>query len=126
MIFGEMFPRFLQLTGTTRVNRHEMISLVKEAILESGGYISDFHMFSNTAICINFEVSVSNIGKLYASLIATQLHLSQESQDVLVRCSEHIGLLVEKTTATDVIGTLNITFIHNEPDLRIEVPPIPG
>ena len=28
--------------------------------------------------------------------------------------------------ASEVIGTLEVTFIHDEPDLRIEVPTIPG
>jgi hypothetical protein len=37
--------------------------------------------------------------------------------------AEQLG---DETTASEVAGTLEITFIHNEPDLRIEVPPIPG
>ena len=28
--------------------------------------------------------------------------------------------------AVDVTGTFNITFIHNEPDLRREIPAVPG
>jgi hypothetical protein len=121
-----MIPRFLQLTGVTKVNRHEMISRVKEAILRGGGYVTDFHMFSNAAICLNFEVSVGNIGSLYESLVATGLSLSQESHDALAGYPDQQGLLVERAEAADVMGTLNITFIHDEPDLRIEAPPIPG
>src|SRR5687768_10364611 len=121
----EMIPRFLQLHGVTKVDRHEMISRVKEAILQGGGYILDFHMFSNTAICINFEVSVGNIEKLYSSLTATSLRLNQESHEMLLNCCDQSNQLGERAKATDVIGTLQITFIHNEPDLRIEVPPIP-
>jgi hypothetical protein len=26
----------------------------------------------------------------------------------------------------EIAGSLQITFIHHEPDLRLEVPPIPG
>ena len=121
-----MIPRFLQLHGVTRVNRHEMISRVKEAILQGGGDIIDFHMFSNTAICINFEVSVGNIEKLYSSLTATSLRLDQESHELLVNCCDQLDQIEERAKTTDVSGTLQITFIHNEPDLRIEVPPIPG
>ena len=121
-----MIPGFLQLQGVTRVNRHEMISRVKEAILKGGGHILDYHRFSNTAICINFEVSVGNIEQLCSSLTATDLHLNPESRDLLVGCCNQLEQLGERAKATDVMGTLNITFIHDEPDLRIEVPPIPG
>jgi hypothetical protein len=101
-----------------------MIWRVKEAILHGGGYILDFHMFSNKAICINFEVSVGNIGRLYSSL-KREAFLTQESDDLLAGYRDQLGRL-EGAKAADVAGTLNITFIHNEPDLRIEVPPIPG
>ena len=60
-----MIPEFLQLKGVTGVKRHELISSVKEAILQAGGYIIHFHMFSNAAICINFEISACNIVDYY-------------------------------------------------------------
>lgn len=103
-----------------------MISRVKEAILEGGGYLLDFHLFSNTAICLNFEVSVGNIEKLAHLLTATNLRLNQESHELLAGCCHQSGEIEESVKATDVVGTLNITFIHSEPDLRREVPPIPG
>ena len=120
-----MILRCLQLHGVTRVDRHEMISRVKDAILQGGAYITDFHMFSNTAICINFEVLVANIAKLYSSL-TQQGFLTQESHDLLAGCCTQLAELGERAKATDVVGTLEITFIHEEPELRIEVPPIPG
>ena len=120
-----MIPKFLQLHGVTRVNRQEMITRVKEAILQGGAYITDFHMFSNRAICINFEVSVGNIEKLYSSL-RRQAFLNQESHDLLADCCDRLAQFGERAKAADVVGTLEITFIHNEPDLRIEVPSIPG
>lgn len=103
-----------------------MISLVREAILAGGGHVLDFHMFSNAAICINFEVPAGNVGRLYSSLKATGLRLSQESHDLLSDCRDESGELGERTTAPEIAGALQIAFIHNEPDLRIEVPPIPG
>ncbi len=72
-----MIPRFLQLKGVTRVARHEMISRVRDAILEGGGYIIDFHMFSNAAICINFEVAVGDVGNFYTALAASGLRLDE-------------------------------------------------
>lgn len=122
----KMIPPFLRLRGVTRIDRQVMISRVKEAILNGGGYILDFHMFSNTAISINFEVSVGNIKKLSSSLAATNLNLYQESQDLLTDCCEQLEQLDEKAKAVDIAGGLHITFVHDEPDLRIECPPIPG
>lgn len=121
-----MIPSFLRLNGVTRVERHEMISLVREAILAGGGYVLDFHMFSNAAICINFEVPAGNIESLYASLKATGLRLSRESHDLLAGCCGESNEVGERTKAADVTGALQIAFVHDEPDLRIEVPPIPG
>lgn len=153
-----MTSLMLQLTGFTRVERHEMISRVKEAILGGGGYVTDFHMFSNAAICINFEVSPSKVASLSESLMATGLRLSRESRGVLEGYADQSGPLSGRgkgpcpksrlTVANfsvprlyragrrlfgqgrgkeaEVVGTLNITFIHDEPDLRMEVPPIPG
>lgn len=103
-----------------------MISLVRRAILEGGGYVVDFHMFSNAAICINFEVPVGNIERLSSSLKATGLRLSRESQDLLANCCDELNQLGEGAKAADVAGALQIAFVHDEPDLRIEVPPIPG
>jgi pimeloyl-ACP methyl ester carboxylesterase len=122
----KMIPSFLQLRGVTRTDRQVMISRVRDAILNSGGYILDFHMFSNTAISINFEVSVGNIKKLSSSLAATNLNLYQESQDLLTDCCEQLEQLDERAKAVDIAGGLHITFVHDEPDLRIECPAIPG
>lgn len=119
-------PLFLQLQGVTKIDRNVMISRVKDAILNGGGYILDFHMFSNKAISINFEVSVRNIEKLYSSLETTNLNLYQESHDLLMDYCKRLEQLDEKSKAEDVAGGLHITFFHDEPDLRIECPPIPG
>lgn len=122
----KMIPKFLQLGGVTRIDRHDMISRAREAISESGAYISDFHMFSNASICINFEVPAGDIEKLYSALTATGLRLNQESHDLLADCCGRLEQLEEESRAADVAGTLQITFVHDEPDLRIECPPIPG
>lgn len=121
-----MIPSFLRLSGVTRASRHEMISLVTEAIRAGGGYVADFHMFSNVAITIDFEVPAANVGRLHSSLKGTGLRLSQESDELLATCGGESGEPGEAAKAVDVLGALQITFIHDEPDLRIEVPPIPG
>jgi hypothetical protein len=121
-----MTGNFLRINGITRRDRHEMISRVKEAILQGGGFIVDFHMFSNLSICLNFEISAGKICALSAALKRTELRLTEESHELLADYCRQAEQLPVETGASELAGTLEITFIHNEPDLRIEVPPIPG
>lgn len=121
-----MVPTFLRLNGITRRDRHEMISRVKDAVLKGGGFVVDFHVFSNRSVCLNFEVSAGKIGSLKDALEETGLGLTEESRAHLAEGSERAEQLSVEDEASEVTGTLEITFIHDEPDLRIEVPPIPG
>ncbi|HEY9708220.1 MAG TPA: hypothetical protein V6D48_08450 [Oculatellaceae cyanobacterium] len=112
--------QFLQLSGFTRADRIQMTHRVSEAMNQAGAWIIDFHLYSNMLICINFEVPLANLVKLAAFLQETGLHLSQESLEQLIPANG--STLKEK----ELVGTLQITFIHNEPDLLREVPAVPG
>ena len=103
-----------------------MISLLRDAIQHSGGWITDFHLFSNISICINFELPLRHAAQLSAALDALNLRLSEESTSALEACSRRSEQYGTESAETALAGTLQVTFIHNEPDLRIEVPPIPG
>ncbi|HEX8891301.1 MAG TPA: hypothetical protein VF779_19290 [Pyrinomonadaceae bacterium] len=116
---------FLRLNAVTRLDRHLMITRAKEAISEHGS-ILDFHLFSNHSICFNFELAVGKIGKLHDALQQSGLMLTGETERLLANCRKGLEQLDAKEKASEVTGTLQITFIHDEPDLRIEVPPITG
>ncbi|MBD3887234.1 hypothetical protein IFO70_37225 [Phormidium tenue FACHB-886] len=111
--------QFLQLSGLTRANRIQMSDRVSEAINQAG-WITNFHLYSNILICINFELPLSKLSKLAASLQETGLHLSQESLEQL-RPANNSTLKQQ-----ELAGTLQITFIHDKPDLIREVPAVPG
>jgi hypothetical protein len=115
----------LRLNGFTRINRHRMIPLVREALLKSGGDILDSHFFSNISLCINFELPAPRLSQLQASLAAIELRLSNESRELLAAFHATEERAREEAPSS-LNGTLQITFIHNEPDLRTEVPHIPG
>lgn len=114
--------RFLRLDGFTKAERIQMTARVSEAINQAGAWITDFHLYSNILICINFEVSIATLDRLAASLQETGLHLSQESLDQLIPAND--STLKEKEK--ELVGTLQITFVHNEPDLLREIPAVPG
>jgi hypothetical protein len=112
--------RFLRLDGFTKAERIGMTARVSEAINQAGAWIIDFHLYSNILICINFEVPSANLDRLAASVQDTGLHLSQESLEQLIPAND--STLKEK----ELVGTLQITFVHNEPDLLREIPAVPG
>lgn len=118
-----MKQNILRLTGATTADRNDVIGRINRAILEGGGFVMDSKMFSNISMCFNFEVSVGSLGKFYSS-ITKETILDEMSLDLLAcwRDQESQGMPPD----AGVTGTLNMTFIHNEPDLRIETPPIPG
>lgn len=97
-----------------------MTDRVSEAINRAGAWITDFHLYSNLLICINFEVPIANLGKLAAQLQETDLHLSQESLNQLTPNDP------PPLKPHDLAGTLQITFVHDEPDLFRKVPAVPG
>lgn len=112
--------RFLRLDGSTRAERIGMTDRVSEAINQAGAWITDFHLYSNILICINFQVHITNLNRLAATLQETGLRLSQESLEQLM--PTHDSTLKEQ----ELVGTLQITFVHNEPDLLRDVPAVPG
>jgi hypothetical protein len=101
-----------------------VISGVKDAFLRSGGFIIDFHMFSNASLCVNFELPLGSVRKFRLLLSEVGMQLSDESEAMLKSYeTEAVNAGAEED---EIVGTLQISFFHNEPDLRIEVPPIPG
>jgi hypothetical protein len=117
---------FLRLSGFTRVERHDVIARVQRAFAECNGSIIDFKMFSNISLNVLFELPARRIGEFAAALSATGLRLSAESRELLATRQARYGDDSGASSLTEVGGSLQITFIHHEPDLRIEVPPIPG
>ena len=111
----------LRINAVTKEDRNEMISRVKEAMTTSGAWVLDVRQFSNVSICFNFEFPRRNAARLRDALASTGLRLTEEGDDSISSVSDLIA-----SDGADVSGTLQITFIHNEPDLRIKVPAIPG
>ncbi|MGE5415429.1 MAG: hypothetical protein ACM3UZ_01455 [Acidobacteriota bacterium] len=110
-----MSLKIVRLQSSTTKERHTAINQIREALTQSGAIILDFKMFSNRTINFVFEINTENIAKLYECLQEIGLKLWQDDKPV-----DHSH---EIAVNTELHGTLQITFIHNDPDLRIEVPP---
>jgi hypothetical protein len=106
------------LEGKTREDRHSVTTAASDAVGASGGYVLDYKQFSNLAVCFTIELPPDGFAKLRQKLTDLNVTLEPPSEDELA--------LVEKTAEEDVPGSLRITFIHKEPDLRIPIPAVPG
>lgn len=111
---------FLRINGLTRENRHEILSRVKQAVSDGNGWITNFYQYSNLSVCINFEIELKNVAKLNQEIRKTNLLLSDETEKAIAE----LTLIPE--SSEEVFGTIQIGFVHDEPDLRIECLPIPG
>lgn len=109
----------LHLNGFTRVERLKSVGRLREAIVSSHGWVTDFHQFSNLSICLQFEIPIEQLPLLAESLL--------EAGVKFIARSEALFYSVGPEMATGPIQcTLQVLFIHNEPDLRRKVLAVPG
>ena len=109
------------ISGVTRADRHQATADVNDAISAAGGLVVDYALFSNIAITIQFCLPSQKLDELRDRVIAASVKLDEDN-------IAEIQSVVERhlPNPVDVTATLNITFIHNELDLRRKVPAVPG
>lgn len=94
----------------TRMDRNVAISKVCEAITNSGGWVEDQFFFSNKAATVRFEMPLGAIGKFQSMLLDEGLKLYAEGEQ-------------PSGDSGDFRGAISLTFVHQEPDLKRDVPP---
>jgi len=102
----------LRIEIITKVERNEAISLVREAIGSSDGWIVTHQLFSNLSASIVFEIP------------------GGEAEGLLVRLKDAgLNPKVEGDTPDaqgdakgEMRGFIALTFIHGEPDMKRDVP----
>ena len=105
----------IMLSGVTRVERNVATSLVFEAVNRLGGWIDDLHMYSNLMNTIRFTLPAGAFVDLVTAL---------EAAGIAVEPVEGLGEI--RNPATERMATLQLSFIHDEPDLKRDIPSIPG
>jgi len=105
-----------RLYAVTNTERHAATQLVRRAISDSGGWITDFRKFSNFAVVLDLEISTARLAEMYAAIEATGIALSPPYSELPMPTPEQ----------EEMTGALRIEFIHDEPDLSITVPAVPG
>lgn len=116
-----MAQELLSIGGMTSADRHRVTSDIGDAISGTGGWIINHTLASNIALSLRFSVTSKALGDFRDRVIAADVKLNDESLS-------RIQTMTEKLSAipTDITVTLNVTFIHDGPDLRQPVPAVPG
>jgi hypothetical protein len=108
----------VRIQGKTSQERHGIISAASDAVGEAGGYILDFKQFSNLAVVFTIELPPAGYERLRKKLVSLGVRLEPPSSDE----SALAALVVPK----EIAGSLRLDFQHQEPDLRIPIPAVPG
>jgi hypothetical protein len=113
--------RSLRLSGATRKDRLACTASIRDVIVaECHGWIGDFYQYSNLSLCIHFEIPVSNLSVLRDSLGKAGVALGRDAEDAFRKVSD------SREDSETISCTLQITFIHDVPDLRRHIPAVPG
>lgn len=105
----------VMLTAVTRVERKAATSFVFDTVNRLGGWIDDVRMYSNLMNTIRITLPAGAFGGLVEAL---------EEAGISVGPPEGLGDVSDP--AVERMATLQLTFIHDEPDLTREVPSVPG
>lgn len=108
----------IRLHGTTRQERHGITAAASDAVGEAGGYILDFKQFSNLAVVFTIELPPSGFAKLRHKLAALGVIVEPPSTEERA--------LSGAAASEGIPGSLRLDFQHQEPDMRIPIPAVPG
>ncbi|RKE85747.1 hypothetical protein [Rhizobium sp. AG855] len=103
----------VMMTGVTRLERRLATQLVFDTVNRLGGWIDDTRMYSNLMNTIRLTLPAGAFPAFAEAL---------SGAGITVDVPHDLGGHPE----AERMATLQLTFIHDEPDLRREVPAIPG
>lgn len=107
--------RLFMIEASTRRERKEATSLAFDCINRLGGWIDDSHMFSNIMNNIRFTIRDDRLEPLLNALKAEAITIDPWPD-----------ALIAAPSGQERSGMLQLTFVHNEPDLRRDIPAVPG
>jgi hypothetical protein len=114
-------PPTQRLNGATRADRLACTAKIREIIVaECHGWISDFYQYSNTSLCLHFEIPSESLPVLRDGLKAAGIGFGSDAE----RAHRSLSIVVGNSEV--IACTLQVTFIHSETDLRRSIPAVPG
>ncbi|KQW31345.1 hypothetical protein ASE36_03550 [Rhizobium sp. Root274] len=103
----------IMMTAVTRVDRRLATQLVFDTVNRLGGWIDDTRMFSNVMNTIRLILPSGAFSSFAQALCEAGIAIDPPQNQ-------------GGNPDAERMATLQITFIHDEPDLRRDVPAIPG
>ena len=105
----------VMLSAVTRVERKAATSFVFDTVNRLGGWIDDTRMYSNLMNTIRLTPPAGAFAELVTVL---------SEAGIAVDPPEGLGQI--RDPAAERMATLQLTFIQDEPDLKREIPAVPG
>ena len=115
--FLERWRGVLALTGIAKGDPNETINAVDDAFSAAHASILDVHFFSGVHVSFVFEVHGSDVQALASALARAGVELMGESEAAVAEASR-----LDRA----VSGTLAITLAHGDPNVKHEIPKVPG
>lgn len=115
--FQDQWDKVVRLQGVARGDRHALTARISAAMSDASAVIVDVHLFSGVLTVLAFELAPEDAKGLADALHGAGLDLDAKSRQALTEVA---------SSRQRVEGTLAITFADGDPDLRREVPAVPG
>lgn len=113
-------PSFVTLEATTKLPRNEAIPRVTAALLADGGFVTGTESLGGMALVFRIELSQRALHGLPQRLFDAGARLDAASRAQLERERAMVDPDVEH------VGSLLLRFYASEPDLKLDIPKVPG
>lgn len=110
----------VSINAVTHAERQSVIDAISALVGELGGWIDDVHFFSNISVAIRSFLPDASAPEFGERLQRLGLKLAPSSLHDLAAFEPAPG------AGEEIICSVQITFFHDEPDLRRTVPSVPG
>lgn len=109
----------IRLEAITRIDRFVVMESANAAVQAAGGWIDDVNFFSNISVVVSFSLPRGTTGEFLTALAAAGLRIGDAAGASLAEADLKPG-------SDAVRGSLHISFVHDDPDLRRTIPVVPG
>ncbi|OKH87268.1 hypothetical protein [Thalassospira sp. TSL5-1] len=110
----------LVFQAITSRDRHLVVRQVQDALTLARGWVDDAHFYSNKMTTIRFTLAAGDLPVFRTTL---------QEYGVMIEDVTRPGIGAGVASLPDdaeISGSLQITFLHNEPDLKQVIPAVPG
>lgn len=105
--------KLIMMTAVTRVERKQATQLVFDTVNRLGGWIDDVRLYSNLMNTIRLTLPAGAFRDLATALAEAGIEVDPPAA-------------AGGDPKAERMATLQLSFVHDEPDLRREVPAVPG